>query len=44
MGGLLRQVMAPRGGKVGGSRDCAQGGGFLPVQREEALALAEQLL
>ena len=44
MGGLLRQVLAPRGGKGGGSRDFAQGGGFPPVQREEALALAEQLL
>ncbi len=44
MGQLIRQVMERFGGKGGGSRDFAQGGG-IPAQRlEEVLAFADDLL
>ena len=44
MSSLLRQTVAKFGGRGGGSKDFAQGGGFDEVRLEEALASAESLL
>ena len=44
MGVLLRQVLERLGGKGGGSRDFAQGGGISPARLDEALRLAEEML
>ncbi len=44
MGGILKQTVAKLGGKGGGTRDFAQGGGMEEVRLEEALSLAGQLL
>lgn len=44
MGKLLKQVVAQVGGKGGGTRDFAQGGGLNEDKIEEALNLAESLL
>ena len=44
MSALLRQTVATFGGKGGGTRDFAQGGGVAEEKLEEALALAESLL
>jgi alanyl-tRNA synthetase len=44
MGSLLKQTVAQAGGKGGGARDFAQGGGLDETRLEEALALAESLL
>lgn len=44
MGALLKQTLARFGGKGGGTRDFAQGGGVDEAKLEEALAFAEILL
>ncbi len=44
MGSILKQAVAQVGGKGGGARDFAQGGGLDETQLDEALALAESLL
>jgi alanyl-tRNA synthetase len=44
MGSTLKQTLAKFGGKGGGSRDFAQGGGLEESRLEEALAYAEGLL
>jgi len=44
MGSVLKQTVAKFGGKGGGSRDFAQGGGLDEAKLEEALAFAESLL
>jgi alanyl-tRNA synthetase len=44
MGSVLRQTVAQVGGKGGGTRDFAQGGGLDETRLDEALALAESLL
>ncbi len=44
MGSLMKQTVAKLGGKGGGSRDFAQGGGLDEGRLEEALAFAENLL
>ena len=44
MSALLRQTVARFGGKGGGTRDFAQGGGVAEEKLDEALALAEELL
>ena len=44
MGSILKQTVAQVGGKGGGARDFAQGGGLDEARLEEALALAESLL
>jgi len=44
MGNILKQTVAQVGGKGGGARDFAQGGGMDETHLEEALALAESLL
>jgi alanyl-tRNA synthetase len=44
MGEILKQTVAKVGGKGGGARDFAQGGGLSDEKLEEALALAASLL
>jgi len=44
MGAILKQTVAQVGGKGGGARDFAQGGGLEEGNLEEALAFAEHLL
>jgi alanyl-tRNA synthetase len=44
MGTILKQTVAKFGGKGGGARDFAQGGGIDEARLEEALAFAETLL
>ena len=44
MSNILRQTATKFGGKGGGSRDFAQGGGFAETHLEEALEFAEGLL
>lgn len=44
MGGVLRQTAAKFGGKGGGARDFAQGGGLDEATLENALAFAESLV
>ncbi len=44
MGSILKQTVAKFGGKGGGTRDFAQGGGLDEARLEEALAFAESLL
>jgi alanyl-tRNA synthetase len=44
MGRILKQTVAQVGGKGGGARDFAQGGGVEETRLEEALTLAESLL
>jgi alanyl-tRNA synthetase len=44
MGNILRQTLAKFGGKGGGGRDFAQGGGLHESRLEEALAYAEALI
>ena len=44
LSGVLRQAVAKFGGKGGGGRDFAQGGGLDEGRLEEALAYAEGLL
>jgi alanyl-tRNA synthetase len=44
MGSVLRQTLAQVGGKGGGSRDFAQGGGFEESRLAEALDIAASLL
>jgi alanyl-tRNA synthetase len=44
MGSILKQTVAKVGGKGGGARDFAQGGGVDETRLEEALTLAESLL
>lgn len=44
LGSLMRQTLAPFGGKGGGARNFAQGGGLEPARLEEALSLARSLL
>jgi len=44
MGSALKQTVAKFGGKGGGGRDFAQGGGLEESRLEEALAWAEALL
>jgi alanyl-tRNA synthetase len=44
MSSILRQTVAKFGGKGGGSRDFAQGGGIEEARIEEALSFAESLL
>jgi alanyl-tRNA synthetase len=44
MGSILRQTTAKIGGKGGGARDFAQGGGLSEDKLEQALAVAEWLL
>ena len=44
MADVLKQILAKFGGKGGGSRDFAQGGGLPEEQLEEALRFAETLL
>jgi alanyl-tRNA synthetase len=44
MGGLLRQTLVQVGGKGGGARDFAQGGGFEESRLKEALSLAASWL
>lgn len=44
MGSILKQTVAKFGGKGGGARDFAQGGGLDEARLEEALAFAESLL
>jgi alanyl-tRNA synthetase len=44
MGSILKRTVAKHGGKGGGARDFAQGGGLDEARIEEALAVAEALL
>jgi alanyl-tRNA synthetase len=44
MGSILKQTVAQVGGKGGGARDFAQGGGLDEASLEEALTIAEGLL
>jgi alanyl-tRNA synthetase len=44
MGSILKQTVAQVGGKGGGARDFAQGGGLDDSRLEEALSVAESLL
>jgi alanyl-tRNA synthetase len=44
MGSILKQTVAKIGGKGGGARDFAQGGGLESERLEEALSFAETLL
>jgi alanyl-tRNA synthetase len=44
MGSILKQTVAQVGGKGGGARDFAQGGGLDETRLEEALSVAEGLL
>ncbi len=44
MSGILRQAVAELGGKGGGTRDFAQGGGVAEEKLEDALSAAESLL
>jgi alanyl-tRNA synthetase len=44
MGNILKQTLAKFGGKGGGGRDFAQGGGLEESRLEEALAYAEALI
>jgi len=44
MAAVLKQTLAKFGGKGGGTRDFAQGGGLAESHLEEALAFAEVLL
>jgi alanyl-tRNA synthetase len=44
MGAILKQTVGRVGGKGGGARDFAQGGGLNEEKLEEALAVAESLL
>ena len=44
MGAILKQTVARFGGKGGGARDFAQGGGIEQEKLGEALAFAESLL
>jgi alanyl-tRNA synthetase len=44
MGAILKQTVAKLGGKGGGARDFAQGGGLDEVKLDDALAVAERLL
>ncbi len=44
MGEIMKQVMAKVGGKGGGARDFAQGGGLSDDRLEEALSFVESLL
>ncbi len=44
MSGILRQAVAQLGGKGGGTRDFAQGGGLAEDKLEDALSAAESLL
>jgi alanyl-tRNA synthetase len=44
MGSILKQTVAQVGGKGGGARDFAQGGGLDEARLEEALTTAEGLL
>jgi alanyl-tRNA synthetase len=44
MGAIMRETAAKVGGKGGGTRDFAQGGGLEESRLEEALAIAESLL
>ncbi|HEV2348393.1 MAG TPA: DHHA1 domain-containing protein [Terriglobia bacterium] len=44
MGAILKQTMAKFGGKGGGARDFAQGGGMDASRLDEVLAFAESLL
>ena len=44
MGSILKQTVAKMGGKGGGARDFAQGGGLDEASLEEALTIAEGLL
>ncbi|MGD0921354.1 MAG: alanyl-tRNA editing protein [Terriglobia bacterium] len=44
MGSILKQTVAKVGGKGGGARDFAQGGGLDEASLEEALTIAEGLL
>ncbi|HLY61405.1 MAG TPA: alanyl-tRNA editing protein [Terriglobia bacterium] len=44
MGAILKQTVAKFGGKGGGTKDFAQGGGMDESRLEEALAFAESLL
>ncbi len=44
MGSMLKQTVAKLGGKGGGTRDFAQGGGLDEAKLEEALRLAESLI
>ncbi len=44
MSGILRQAVAEFGGKGGGTRDFAQGGGLAEEKLEDALSAAESLL
>ena len=44
MNALLRQTVTRFGGKGGGTRDFAQGGGVAEEKLDEALALAEEML
>jgi len=44
MGGILKQTVTKFGGKGGGGRDFAQGGGLEESRLEEALAYAEALV
>jgi alanyl-tRNA synthetase len=43
MGSILKQTVAKQGGKGGGTRDFAQGGGLDEAKLDEALSLAEAL-
>ena len=43
MGSILKQTVAKLGGKGGGTRDFAQGGGLEEAKLDEALSLAEAL-
>ena len=44
MGSILKQTVAKMGGKGGGARDFAQGGGLDEASLEEALTIAEGLV
>lgn len=44
LGAIMKEVAGRVGGKGGGSRDFAQGGGFDEARLEEAFAAAEELL
>ncbi|MHB8654880.1 MAG: DHH family phosphoesterase [Terriglobia bacterium] len=44
MGAILKQTVAKFGGKGGGTRDFAQGGGIEEARLADALTFAESLL